>query len=259
MRDDDREYCIRLAKRKDYDRYVTALAAPASSRPYLAALLAFNVEIAQVQETVSDPVLGDLRLVWWREAINGLGMESSINHPIMRALDKTARDRNVKLSDLSALIDGRRRDLEGMPFSGLKELEAYADVTSGNLAVIMLGALGIHDAVSQQVARQSGTAWAMLGLLRTRAHTRRCVRSSLIEHICVEEILGRIEKLTVLARGLTHQVSRQAEPVLLINRLADLYRKRLYAVNNELDLANLEISHFQKAGTILWFKMIGRY
>src|ERR1041385_2992054 len=56
-----------LCRRHDRDRYQTALFAPADRREALFALYAFNYEIARVREIVSEPMLGQIRLQWWRE------------------------------------------------------------------------------------------------------------------------------------------------------------------------------------------------
>src|SRR5208282_2178696 len=58
-----------LVRRHDRDRFQTALFAPAARREALFALYAFNCEIARVRERVTQPTLGQIRLQWWREAI----------------------------------------------------------------------------------------------------------------------------------------------------------------------------------------------
>src|SRR5580698_11046207 len=55
----------------DPDRYFSALFAPAALRPQLLALYAFNHEVARVAETVREPMLGAIRLEWWRETVEG--------------------------------------------------------------------------------------------------------------------------------------------------------------------------------------------
>ena len=58
-----------LVRRHDRDRFQTALFAPAAHREALFALYAFNYEIARVREIVREPMLGRIRLQWWREAM----------------------------------------------------------------------------------------------------------------------------------------------------------------------------------------------
>ena len=56
----------------DYDRYLSALFAPACRREALFALIAFNHEIARIPEAVSEPMLGRIRLQWWREVLEAV-------------------------------------------------------------------------------------------------------------------------------------------------------------------------------------------
>ena len=58
-----------LVRRHDRDRYQTALFAPADRREAIFALYAFNYEIARVREIVTQPMLGQIRLQWWREIV----------------------------------------------------------------------------------------------------------------------------------------------------------------------------------------------
>src|ERR1700721_1302405 len=60
---------VETVRRYDRDRFLATLFAPASLRPDLWALLAFNLETARVREVVSQPILGQIRLQWWRDAI----------------------------------------------------------------------------------------------------------------------------------------------------------------------------------------------
>src|ERR1700733_11161323 len=59
-----------VVRQHDRDRFQTVLFAPARHREALFALYAFNYEIARVREIVHEPVLGQIRLQWWREAVN---------------------------------------------------------------------------------------------------------------------------------------------------------------------------------------------
>src|SRR5436309_10149749 len=76
-----------LVRRHDRDRYQTALFAPAGKREALLALYAFNYEIARVRETVTEPMLGQIRLQWWREVLDAAYVgRSPRNHPVVLPL-----------------------------------------------------------------------------------------------------------------------------------------------------------------------------
>jgi hypothetical protein len=53
------------------DRYYAALFAPAAVRDDLIALAAFCGEIARIGRQVSEPVMGEIRITWWRDPCAG--------------------------------------------------------------------------------------------------------------------------------------------------------------------------------------------
>jgi len=259
MKQDDQNYCIRQARARDYDRYIATLAAPSALRGYLSVLLAFNDEIARVRDTVSEPALGDIRLTWWREAVNEAALGTAKEHPIARALAVTLQTRDVDPHYLHNMIDARARDLDDAPFATLEELEKYADATSGNLSLAMLDVLGVKEDAAQTAARQSGTAWALIGMLRALPHHRRAGRQFIARDIEVSTIARRAEDLVIAARGLSRQVPRQTNAALLSNRIADIYKAQLMAADGDVEKADFEISQLKKAATVLWHKVLGRY
>src|SRR5690606_14627189 len=81
--------CIDEVRRRDHDRFLTALLAPADRRAALFALYAFNAEIARVREAVSEPMLGQIRLQWWRETVEALTRGEVRGHEAAAALAET--------------------------------------------------------------------------------------------------------------------------------------------------------------------------
>ena len=61
--------CEAEIRRDDADRWIASLYWPAPARPRAQALLAFDLEIARVRATVSEPMPGEIRYQWWRDAI----------------------------------------------------------------------------------------------------------------------------------------------------------------------------------------------
>ena len=68
-REEELSYCGAEVHRHDPDRFLAALYATPAQRESLLTLYAFNLEIAKVRESVSEPMLGEIRLQWWREAL----------------------------------------------------------------------------------------------------------------------------------------------------------------------------------------------
>src|SRR5665213_2932433 len=105
-----------LVREHDRDRFQTALFAPAGDREALFALYAFNYEIARVRESVREPMLGQIRLQWWREAGGRIGVEialARVDQPVERITAQPAPADHLgnRLGDVvpPRLAAGKRR------------------------------------------------------------------------------------------------------------------------------------------------------
>ncbi len=79
----EREDAVRtVARDGDPDRYASALFAPRPAREPLFALYALNVELARAAEQVSEPQLGEIRLQWWREALDRAAAGEDTGNPL---------------------------------------------------------------------------------------------------------------------------------------------------------------------------------
>ncbi len=161
----DLSYPAQEVRRYDRDRFATALFAPADRREDLLALYAFNVEVARVRETVTEPMMGRIRLQWWRETLEGLrDGEAGTKVPIADALGAAIRRHDLPAEPFERLIDAREGDLDDEPVQSLQQMEAYAEATSAELVRLALGVLGASGA--DQAAHHAGVAWALTGMLR---------------------------------------------------------------------------------------------
>src|SRR4051794_37881880 len=141
------------ARSRDPDRYLTALFAPAERRPGLFALIAFNDEIARVREAVSQPILGQIRLQWWRDAVEQIYSGKPPAHEVAQALAAAIASRNLDRILLEQMIDARETDLASEPPAHVEDLLSYAANTAGNLVKLQLQALGAVDEDSEQAGR----------------------------------------------------------------------------------------------------------
>ncbi len=73
-------------KARDRDRWLACLYAPASARPSLIALMGLDLELAQLVVTTTEPMLGEIRLAWWRERLEELDAGRVPAQPLLAAL-----------------------------------------------------------------------------------------------------------------------------------------------------------------------------
>jgi phytoene synthase len=160
-------YCEALIRDVDKDRYLANLFAPANSRPHLFALHAFSFEVSRVREVVSEPLPGEVRLQWWRDALGGASQASAQSNPVSMALIDTIERFHLPVAPLIALIDARIFDLYDDPMPTVADLEGYCGETCS--ALIRLASLilaGGRDPGAADAAGHAGVAYAVTGLLR---------------------------------------------------------------------------------------------
>lgn len=105
----------------DGDLYLCHLFAPADKRDALLVLYHLYADIARIPASVSDPMIGAIRLQWFRDLLDGVADGESRGAPIGEALLVHPLAKN----HLMPLIDGREAALlEGS--RSLEELEAEA-------------------------------------------------------------------------------------------------------------------------------------
>jgi phytoene/squalene synthetase len=159
------DYCEALVRRRDDDRYLASLFAPAATRQDLFAIYAFNYEIAKVAESVRNPLAGQIRFQWWRDAVQEIYGGAPGRTENLRALARAIKRHHLSQSLFETMLDARELDLDAAPFADLASLESYADATSGNVMKLAARVLGAGETLDGE-AREAGIAYALTGLLR---------------------------------------------------------------------------------------------
>src|SRR4029079_2898216 len=111
MPSDPFAFCEDLVRRIDFDRYLCARCAPERARRHLFALYAFNYEVAKTAESVTQPVAGQIRLQWWRDAIAEICAGNARAHEVASALAAVVNEHRLPQILFDALIDARENDL----------------------------------------------------------------------------------------------------------------------------------------------------
>ena len=271
------------ARAADYDRYLSALFAPAARREALFALIAFNHEIARIPEVVSEPMLGRIRLQWWRETLEAIhdgkpARRHEVALPLADAIHAWGLDRSA----FERLLDGREADLEPDAPPDLAGLERYAAATGGALTALMLQACGADGVSGLEAGREIGTAWALIGTLRAAprhaAQGRVMLPADLLAAagITAEDIrAGRaFDRFTArrraggrtapkscsdAARRARRAIPRRQRGVLLIARLGDVYLARLRAAAWDPRDERLAVGPLRKQVAMLAGAATGRF
>src|SRR5690554_2807603 len=100
-------HTMAIVREGDPDRYLSVLYAPEAKRDALFALYAFNVEVAAIRDRIKEPMAGEIRLQWWRDALtNGIA-----GNPVADALMDAMNTYRLPLQAFIDYLDARIFDL----------------------------------------------------------------------------------------------------------------------------------------------------
>jgi 15-cis-phytoene synthase len=222
------DYCATLVREADRDRYLATLFAPAEHRGALFALYAFNVEIARVRDLAREPMPGEIRLQWWREAVSGERASEAEANPVAAALRETIDRYALKAVRLERLIDAHGFDLYDEPMSTVADLEDYGAGTQSIIFETAAGILSGGDSAGS-LSVDAGIAYAIAGVLSGFA--RHAARRQLYVPLDVLE-RNQIEREDIFAR------EEDAKLQAALGEMRDVARRHLAAAQAKLASAS---------------------
>ncbi|MCV3272364.1 squalene/phytoene synthase family protein [Roseobacter sinensis] len=197
--DADLNACAALVRQGDPDRFAATMASPVDARGILFPLYAFNVEVSRAPWVTQEPLIAEMRLQWWRDALDEIaGGRAPRRHEVVTPLADILTPDQAR--GLDALIDARRWDIGSDPFDDEASLWTYLDATTGTLlwtAAAALGAPAEEQARLRQIARAVALANWLSALPELEARGKRPMHD------------GRPETLAALAKGALKDLAAQ--------------------------------------------------
>ncbi len=213
MSSDDLNACAELVRRGDPERFLAAMAAPVEARKALFPIYAFNVEVARAPWVTHEPMIAEMRLQWWRDALaeirgGGTVRRHEVVTPLAGLLDAEGADL------LDQLIEARRWDISREAFSNAAHFTTHLEHTAGHLMLVAARALGPVDAA---LIREAGYAHGLAGWLRAVPALERAGRVPLVDGraAAVKALAGEGLERLKHARAMRGSVSAAARPALL--------------------------------------------
>lgn len=207
--------CADLVRRGDPDRFLAAMAAPPAARAVLFPIYAANLEIARAPWMSEEPMIAEMRLQWWRDALDEIGQGGPVRrHEVTTPLADLLDGDGAAL--LERLAAARRWDIYKDAFEGPAEFDAYLDATAAGLLWAAARALGAPEA-AEPALRDIGWSAGLAGFFKAIPELEAKGRRPLVD--------GRSEAVAALAeRGL----SRLARGRAALRTVPKLARPALY-------------------------------
>jgi 15-cis-phytoene synthase len=148
--------------RTDPDRWLASrFIADEQARADVLAIYAYDGELGRAPRAASNALIGEIRLTWWREALDEIYEDRRVRgHPAARGLAAAVRRHALPRAPLEAMIDARYRELDPGPFDRA-DAQALADGTSGRSAEVAARILGEAREAPLEAIRACGRLWGL--------------------------------------------------------------------------------------------------
>lgn len=248
-----------LVESGDPDRFAASMAAAPADRARLWPLYALNLEIARAPWASSEPMVAEMRLQWWIDAIEELGQGTAPNETLAAFSPLV-----VEIPALRGLMLGaaeaRRWDAWREPFATPGDFSAHLDATSGNLmwaAARLLGAPETAETVVRAFAWGAGLANWLRAIPALEAAGRYPLpdgRPAVVAELA-REGRTRIAK----ARAARGSVPARAAPALLSGWQADAILAQVAADPERVAAGTLGTSEARRRASLAWRAATGRW
>lgn len=124
--------CADLVRDADPVRFRAIMATPAHLRRPLFVIFAFNIDVARAAWASNEPMIGEMRLQWWYDALEEIAQGGIVRrHPVITELALLIDA--AQAHRLQTLVAARRWDLYRDPFDKADAMQAYIADTSAPL------------------------------------------------------------------------------------------------------------------------------
>jgi len=249
-----------LARTYQYSRYLTALLLPRHHRNALIILAAYAGELQRIPFVVSEPMIGQIRLQWWRDVFTAAADRRShaqaTGHPLADAVIDTARTCALPFGLLQGMIDAAEIELDASLLADAKTVDQILNKSEGALFELtgrVLGSQASRD-VWQQAAHAYGYArLAAESSWRERVGAQTYITSDMGNLAgSVDDFVGRSKAGLGAVRARYSTLDRATQGALLpLSTVAPLSKAAATALKQS-DGRIAGVSQFSQARALLW-------
>jgi phytoene synthase len=134
----------------------------AGRRAGVEALWRLDAAMGAVLAGGRDPMIGRIKLAWWREALEKLDREAAPSEPVLKALEAHVLPRGLAGAGLAEMETGWAALLDPEPLT-VERMDSYASARGGLLFAHSATLLGGE---ATKLVREAGESWALVELAR---------------------------------------------------------------------------------------------
>lgn len=162
-------FCTDLVRAQEFRTYAASLFVRPDARRAWMALAAFNAEVAHVRDHVSQPLPGEIRLQWWRDALTGSSQAADYGavegNPVAAELLRAIALYDLPVEAFARLIDAHVFDVYDDPMPDMAALEAHCRDTSAAMYAMRAKVLGVNSPETARLAEHAGIAEGLVDVM----------------------------------------------------------------------------------------------
>ena len=189
------EYCQKLVKTRDYENYLATALLPSLSQHVGFAVRAFNIEVAQIQESTSISETGKMRVGFWRQNISETFQGRPPNHPVTILLALCLEKQWLSEKWFQRIIDVREKYLHNTAFMTLDDAEDYGEYAMSSVFYLVLESLDVSNNDIFYAASHLGIANSLATLVKSAPHFIKQGHVILPTELCVKHKISQEEIL----------------------------------------------------------------
>lgn len=177
-----------------------------AARPALEALFDLDSALGAILRTTREPLVGQMRLTWWYEALTRLDTAPAPAEPVLAALAATVLPHGVNGAQLATMIDGWEELLDDL--TNDEAMARFAERRGARLFGIAGAILGARPSDPLAAA---GKGWALVDLARHLRDRDLAARALMMARAAlVEATHARWSRSARALGALTHLAQRDA-------------------------------------------------
>lgn len=158
-----------IFRKYDYENFLCTLLLKTNARSSAIAIRAFNVEIARLQDQVSNSQIGTMRFKFWEDAIEQCFSKTNKkipNHPIILELNRIIQKNKFTKRYFLNLISSRKNIMLNNSFESIEQMESHAEKAVSSLYYLLLEGSDVRNVHADHAASHLGKAQGICQLLR---------------------------------------------------------------------------------------------
>ncbi len=152
-------------RRDNFGRYVCCLFAKPLERELLFQFFVWVEEIDEIKFKVSEPMLGHVRIQWWREVMEATLEGQHASQPFLALLVKQKKLSQFAKGSFEIFLSACEKEIDGFIPENLNDLEDFISHKYGSVLTMALSLLGDFENRTKQAIHHVALAYGHLDLL----------------------------------------------------------------------------------------------